>query len=111
MLHHMFFAVQSKQSIRTFVIHQNNKTMNDSTEITQELLLRNGWEQKGGYELEFVTKSDDEAEMSTIIVIDCIDNFCCYLIHGKDYIGRHFTTIGELKAIAKALYKVELIFK
>ena len=85
--------------------------MNDSTEITQELLLRNGWTQIGEYELEFIKKSDNEAEMSTIIVIECIDNFCCYLIHGKDYIGSPFTTIGELKAIAKALYKVELTFK
>ena len=107
----MFLVVQSSQIIRTFVIHQINKTMNDSTEITQELLLRNGWE--------LIDENDNKFEMVVvydtllheIIVIACIDGFACFLMHKSDYIGREFTTIGELKAIAKALYKVELTFK
>ena len=98
----MFLAVQSNQIIRTFVIHQNNKTMNDSTEITQELLLRNGWT---------LYKNNDIFQFNGIILF-CIDKFACGILSiNQDLIGKAFTTIGELKAIAKALYKVELTFK
>lgn len=107
----MFLAVQSKQIIRTFVIHQNNKTMNDSTEITQELLLRNGWTQIDENDNKFEMVAVYETSLPEIISIACIDGFACFLMHKSDYIGREFTTIGELKAIAKALYKVELTFK
>ena len=69
--------------------------MNDSTEITHELLLRNGWE----------NTSADIFRFSDII-IEHIDGFCT-----QCEIGKPFIHIGELKAIAKALYKVELTFK
>ena len=69
--------------------------MNDSTEITHELLLRNGWE----------NTSADIFRFSGM-TIECIDGFCAQF-----EIGLPFIHIGELKAIAKALYKVELTFK
>ena len=91
--------------------------MNDSIEITHELLLRNGWmqidENDNKFEM-FINYEQFETVLSLlpeIITICCVNDFACYLMHGKDYIGRHFTTIGELKAIASALYKVELTFK
>ena len=91
--------------------NQNNKTMNDSTEITHELLLRNGWEQIDEDDNKFEIVAYSEMLLPEIIVIACIDGFACFLMYKSDYIGREFNTIGELKAIAKALYKVELTFK
>ena len=74
----------------------------NNTEVTQQLLLSNGWIQ---------LDNDDVFELDKIIIF-CVDGFaCCLQTKQNELIGEPFTTVGELKAIAKALYKVELEFK
>ena len=70
--------------------------INDQTPITSDILLRNGWrEMLSWYQLE-----DIQVEVE--------DGFACWICSGMVSIGKPFYTIGELKAIAKALYKIEL---
>lgn len=82
--------------------------MNDNTEITQELLIRNGWIDVRGNQFYF--DCIDENGVIRCIQIECIDQFYCVLTVKREPLGRFFKTIGELKAIASALYKVELTF-
>ena len=83
--------------------------INDNTPITAEILLRNGWDKTGGYDFETSKAIDDD--MSWIIKIRCVDSFACFLLIDNNIHGEPFYTIGELKAIARALYKVELKFE
>ena len=74
----------------------------DQTEITQQLLIDNGWTQ---------VNNDNVFELDKIKIF-CVDGFTCGLqTNQNELIGEPFTIIGELKAIAKSLYKVELEFK
>ena len=74
----------------------------DQTQLTQQLLLSNGWIQ---------LDNDNVFELDKIRIF-CVDGFACGLqTKQNELIGEPFTTVGELKAIAKALYKVELEFK
>lgn len=72
------------------------------TELTQQLLLSNGWTQ---------LDNENVFELDKIRIF-CVDGFACGLqTKQNELIGEPFTTVGELKAIASALYKVELDFK
>ena len=74
----------------------------DQPELTQQLLLSNGWIQ---------LDNDNVFELDKIRIF-CVDGFACGLqTKQNELIGEPFTTVGELKAIAKALYKVEIEFK
>ena len=73
--------------------------INDNTPITDEILIRNGW--KLAY---------NEYEFGKI-AIEANEGFACWLRYDGWNIGEPFFTIGELKSIAKALYKVELKFE
>ena len=74
----------------------------EQTQLTQQLLLSNGWIQ---------LDNDNVFELDKIRIF-CVDGFTCGLqTKQNEFIGEPFTTVGELKAIAKALYKVELEFK
>ena len=74
----------------------------NNTEVTQQLLLSNGWMQ---------LDNDNVFELDKIRIF-CVDGFACGLqTKQNELIGEPFTTVGELKAIAKALYKVEIEFK
>ena len=74
----------------------------DQTQLTHQLLLRNGWIQ---------LNNENVFELDKIRIF-CVDGFTCGLqTKQNELIGEPFTTVGELKAIAKALYKVELEFK
>lgn len=74
----------------------------DQTELTQQLLIDNSWTQ---------VNNENVFEFDKIRIF-CVDGFTCGLqTNQNELIGEPFTTIGELKAIAKALYKVELTFK
>ena len=74
----------------------------DQTELTQQLLIDNGWIQ---------LDNDNVFELDKIRIF-CVDGFACGLqTKQNDLIGDPFITVGELKAIAKALFKVELEFK
>ena len=74
----------------------------DQPELTHQLLLRNGWIQ---------LNNENVFELDKIRIF-CVDGFTCGLqTKQNELIGEPFTTVGELKAIAKALYKVELEFK
>ena len=74
----------------------------EQTQLTQQLLLRNGWIQ---------LNNENVFELDKIRIF-CVDGFTCGLqTKQNELIGEPFTTVGELKAIAKALYKVELEFK
>lgn len=76
--------------------------MDDKTEITQELLKRNGWKQIG----------DSPYFETPDMTIFCYNGFCCGLVTEKmRVIGSHFITVGELKDIARSLFKIELTFK
>ena len=71
-------------------------------ELTQQLLLNNGWTQ---------LDNENVFELDKIRIF-CVDGFTCGLqTKQNELIGEPFTTVGELKAIAKTLYKVELEFK
>lgn len=76
----------------------------DNTPITAEILSNNGWSNPLNNIMAFI--SDD-----VIFGIKVNEGFACWLKYNGDTIGREFTTIGELKAIAKALYKIELKFE
>ena len=69
--------------------------INDNTPITAEILLRNGWDNTSGDIFRF-----------SGMTVEHIDGFCT-----QYEIGLPFIYIGELKAIARALYKVELKFE
>ena len=74
----------------------------NNTEVTHQLLLSNGWIQ---------LNNENVFELDKIRIF-CVDGFTCGLqTNQNELIGEPFTTVGELKAIAKALYKVELEFK
>lgn len=74
----------------------------EQTQLTQRLLLSNGWTR---------LDNDNIFELDKIKIF-CVDGFICGLqTKQNELIGEPFTTVGELKAIAKALYKVELEFK
>ena len=74
----------------------------DQSELTQQILLNNGWIQ---------VDNENIFELDKIRIF-CVDGFACGLqTKQNELIGEPFTTTGELKAIAKALYNVELDFK
>ena len=77
-------------------------TISCQESLTHQLLLRNGWTQ---------IDNENVFELDKIRIF-CVDGFTCGLqTKQNELIGEPFTTVGELKAIAKALYKVELEFK
>lgn len=80
----------------------DTNAITNQTELTQQLLLSNGWIQ---------LDNDNVFELDKIRIF-CVDGFTCGLqTKQNELIGEPFTTAGELKAIAKSLYKVELEFK
>ena len=84
------------------VIFIDASIASDQTELTQHLLLNNGW---------IKIDNDNVFELDKIKIF-CADGFTCGLqSKSNDLIGEPFTTVGELKTIAKALYKIELEFK
>lgn len=83
--------------------------INDQTPITSDILVRNGWTKTGV--CDFSAFKDVDDDMSWIIKIRCINSFACFLLVDNSIHGEPFYTIGELKSIAKALYKVELKFE
>lgn len=84
-----------------YIFIEINKTTNQ-TELTQQLLIDNGWIQ---------LDNENVFELDKIKIF-CVDGFACGLqTKQNELIGEPFTTVGELKAIAKSLYKVELEFK
>ena len=74
--------------------------INDQTPITSDILVRNGWEYIAvdGYSFEGID-------------IEVKEGFACWICYMNGRVGKDFYTIGELKSIAKALYKVELKFE
>lgn len=74
--------------------------INDQTPITSDILVRNGWEYIAvdGYSFEGID-------------IEVKEGFACWICCMNRSVGKDFYTIGELKSIAKALYKVELKFE
>ena len=94
----IFSRMEGKKSV--CFIEANSIT--DQPELTQQLLLSNGWIQ---------LNNENVFELDKIRIF-CVDGFTCGLqTKQNELIGEPFTTVGELKAIAKALYKVELEFK
>ena len=73
--------------------------INDQTPITSDILVRNGWNE------------DYDRYWFENMCVEVKDGFSCWLYFLDENIGEPFYTIGELKAIAKALYKVELKFE
>lgn len=90
--------MEDQKSVCFIVVNK----ITDQTELTQQLLIDNGWIQ---------LDNDNVFELDKIRIF-CVDGFTCGLqTKQNELIGEPFTTVGELKAIAKSLYKVELEFK
>ena len=84
------------------IIFIDINAITDQYELNQQLLLNNGWIQ---------LNNENVFELDKIRIF-CVDGFTCGLqTKQNELIGEPFTTVGELKAIAKSLYKVELEFK
>lgn len=80
----------------------DTNTIPDQSELTQQILIDNGWTQ---------VNNDNVFELDKIKIF-CVNGFGCGLqTKQNELIGEPFNTVGELKSIASALYKVELEFK
>lgn len=95
-------CILSEREDKKSVCFIDANLITDQAELTQQLLIDNGWTQ---------VNNDNVFELDKIKIF-CVDGFCCGLqTKQNELIGEPFTTVGELKAIAKSLYKVELEFK